>query len=185
MRLFGYARVSTAQQLLDAQVRTLRAAGVEPFRIITDRASGKNTDRPGLDALRTKVEPHDVIVVTKLDRLGRDTLDMLTLIGDFKKNGVSVRFLENGISTEGEMGEMVITILAAVAKAERARILERTNEGRIVAKENGVRFGRTPTVDIDRMKALHDAGQNSTMIARSLGCTPGYVRQVRLREGWK
>ena len=77
-----------------------------------------------------------------LDRLGRDTADMIQLINDFDQMGVAVRFLDEGISTEGTMGQMVVTILSAVAQAERQRILERTNEGRIEAKAKGVKFGR-------------------------------------------
>ncbi|MEF6686077.1 recombinase family protein [Escherichia coli] len=76
MRLFGYARVSTSQQSLDLQVRALKDAGVKANRIFTDKASGSSTDREGLDLLRMKVEEGDVILVKKLDRLGRDTADM-------------------------------------------------------------------------------------------------------------
>lgn len=73
MRLFGYARVSTSKQSLDIQVRTLKDAGVKANRIYTDKASGSSVDREGLDLLRMKVEEGDVILVKKLDRLGRDT----------------------------------------------------------------------------------------------------------------
>ncbi len=82
MRLFGYARVSTSQQSLDLQVRALKDAGVKANRIFTDKASGSSTDREGLDLLRMKVEEGDVILVKKLDRLGRDTADMIQLIKD-------------------------------------------------------------------------------------------------------
>ncbi len=83
MRLFGYARVSTSQQSLDLQVRALKDAGVKANRIFTDKASGSSTDREGLDLLRMKVEEGDVILVKKLDRLGRDTADMIQLIKEF------------------------------------------------------------------------------------------------------
>ncbi len=119
MRLFGYARVSTSQQSLDLQVRALKDAGVKANRIFTDKA-----DREGLDLLRMKVEEGDVILVKKLDRLGRDTADMIQLIKEFDAQGVAVRFIDDGISTDGDMGQMVVTILSAVAQAERRRILE-------------------------------------------------------------
>ncbi|MFU7850189.1 recombinase family protein, partial [Klebsiella pneumoniae] len=131
MRLFGYARVSTSQQSLDLQVRALKDAGVKANRIFTDKASGSSTDREGLDLLRMKVEEGDVILVKKLDRLGRDTADMIQLIKEFDAQGVAVRFIDDGISTDGDMGQMVVTILSAVAQAERRRILERTNEGTV------------------------------------------------------
>ena len=129
MRLFGYARVSTSQQSLDIQVSALLEAGVIPSRLFTDKATGLNTDRRGLQLLLVKVEAGDIVLVKKLDRLGRDTADMIQLIKQFDQMGVAVRFLDDGISTEGPMGKMVITILSAVAQAEHQRILERTNEG--------------------------------------------------------
>jgi DNA invertase Pin-like site-specific DNA recombinase len=134
MRLFGYARVSTSQQSLDIQIKALREAGVEMNRIFSDKASGSHVNRDGLSLLRIKVEQGDVILVKKLDRLGRDTADMIALIKEFDNLGVAIRFLDDGISTEGSMGKMVVTILSAVAQAERQRILERTNEGREEAK---------------------------------------------------
>ncbi|HGX0019855.1 TPA: recombinase family protein, partial [Escherichia coli] len=106
MRLFGYARVSTSQQSLDLQVRALKDAGVKANRIFTDKASGSSTDREGLDLLRMKVEEGDVILVKKLDRLGRDTADMIQLIKEFDAQGVAVRFIDDGISTDGDMGQM-------------------------------------------------------------------------------
>ena len=90
----------------------------------------------------------------KLDRLGRDTADMVHLIKEFDEVGVAIRFLDDGISTEGTMGRMVVTILSAVAQAERQRILERTNEGRIEAKARGVKFGRKRTVDREKCKRV-------------------------------
>lgn len=104
MRLFGYARVSTSQQSLDLQISILKNAGVKHNRIFTDKTSGGNLNRTGLDLLRIKVEEGDVILVTKLDRLGRDTANMVHLIKEFDAIGVAIRFLDDGISTEGTMG---------------------------------------------------------------------------------
>ena len=119
MRLFGYGRVSTSQQSLDIQIKKLKDAGVKANRIFTDKVSGKDIDRKGLNTLSIKVEEGDVVLVTKLDRLGGDTADMINLIKKFDNMKVAVRFLDDGISTEGTMGKMVITILSAVAQAER------------------------------------------------------------------
>jgi len=149
MRLFGYARVSTSQQSLDIQIRALKDVGVKTNRIFSDKASGSSAVRAGLDLLRMKVEEGDVILVKKLDRLGRDTADMIQLIKEFDAQGVSIRFIDDGISTDGEMGKMVVTILSAVAQAERQRILERTNEGREEAKLKGVKFGRKRNKDFN------------------------------------
>ncbi|ECG1390738.1 TPA_asm: recombinase family protein [Salmonella enterica subsp. houtenae serovar 45:g,z51:-] len=178
MRLFGYARVSTSQQSLDIQVRTLKDAGVKANRIYTDKASGSSVDREGLDLLRMKVEEGDVILVKKLDRLGRDTADMIQLIKAFDAQGVAVRFIDDGISTDGEMGQMVVTILSAVAEAERRRILERTNGGRQEAKLKGVRFGRRRTIDRNAVLALRQEGNGATAIARELSIARSTVYKI-------
>ena len=168
MRLFGYARVSTSQQSLDIQVNALKESGVSENRIFTDKKTGSNVDREGLSLLRLKLEAGDLILVKKLDRLGRDTADMIQLIKEFDSMGVSVRFLDDGISTEGAIGKMIVTILSAVAKAERQRILERTNEGRIEAKSNGVKFGRKQSVDRKAVNDLISQGIGATEISKRL-----------------
>ena len=138
MRLFGYARVSTGQQSLKLQINALKKSGVAEKRIFTDKKTGSTAERDGLELLKLKVEQGDCILITKLDRLGRDTADMVNIIKYFDELGVSIKFIDDGISTEGSMGKMVVMILTCVAQAERARILERTNEGRLEAKANGV-----------------------------------------------
>ena len=151
----GYARVSTNQQDLVLQLTALKNAGVEdhPDFLFTDKASGKDDKRHGLQLLLTKARKNDHLLVTKLDRLGRNTGDMIRIIEDLHQRGITVQFLDDGISTEGSMGKMVVTILAAVAQAERERILERTNEGRRAAMDRGVKMGRKPSpgVNISRI----------------------------------
>lgn len=168
MRLFGYARVSTSQQSLDIQINALKEAGVKENRIFTDKASGDKADRAGLKLLKVKVEKGDIVLVKKLDRLGRDTADMIQLIKEFDKIGVAIRFMDDGITTEGDMGKMVVTILSAVAEAEKKRILERTNEGRLEAKAKGVKFGRKRTVNRDKVNNLYLQGKGATAIAKEL-----------------
>ena len=178
MRLFGYARVSTSQQSLDLQVKALRNEGVRANRIFTDKISGGHLNREGLQMLRLKVEEGDIILVKKLDRLGRDTADMIQLIKEFDDMGVAIRFLDDGISTEGTMGKMVVTILSAVAQAERQRILERTNEGRLEAKAKGIKFGRKPSVDKEKIRTLRSQGVGATEIARQLNIGRSTVYKV-------
>ncbi|CFU98572.1 putative resolvase [Yersinia pseudotuberculosis] len=178
MRLFGYARVSTSQQSLDIQIKTLKDAGVKANRIFTDKASGSSADREGLDLLRMKVEEGDVILVKKLDRLGRDTVDMIQLIKEFDAQGVSIQFIDDGISTNGEMGKMVVTILSAVAQAERQRILERTNEGREEAKLKGVKFGRKRRINRKELLELHEQGMGATEIAKKMNIARSTIYKV-------
>ncbi len=182
MRLFGYARVSTSQQSLDVQIKALKTEGVKANRIFTDKVTGSHVNRDGLGLLRVKVEEGDIILVKKLDRLGRDTADMIQLIKEFDGMGVAIRFLDDGISTEGTMGKMVVTILSAVAQAERQRILERTNEGRIEAKAKGIKFGRKQTVNRKKVQRMKDAGIGATDIAKQLGIGRSTVYKVLKEE---
>ncbi|HDY4940619.1 TPA: recombinase family protein [Yersinia enterocolitica] len=142
MALLGYARVSTSHQKLTHQIAELKSIGVREDRIFTDMMSGATDEREGLQRLLSRAEKDDVIICTKMDRLGRNTADMIHIVDACYKKGIAIRFLENGLSTEGTMGKMVIQILAAVAEAERERILERTNDGRVAALAAGVKFGR-------------------------------------------
>lgn len=183
-RLFGYARVSTRQQSLDLQLKRLTSEGVEQHRMFSDKLSGKNIDRPGLDMMQLKVEKGDVILVTKLDRLGRNTADMIAIIQNFHNIGVSVRFLDDNLSTEGTMGMMVITILAAVAQAERARIMERTNEGRAYALKKGVQFGRKPTIDGKKIVKLRNQRHSVISIANRLNISRVSVYTALKAANW-
>lgn len=99
-------------------------------------------------------------------------------IKTFDAQGVAVRFIDDGISTDGEMGKMVVTILLAVAQAERQRILERTNEGRQEAKSKGIRFGRRRTIDRNSVLVLHKNGTGATNIARQLNIARSTVYKI-------
>lgn len=142
MALLGYARVSTNHQKLDLQVAALKEAGVREDRIFSDMMTGSTDERDGLQKLLSRAERDDIIICTKMDRLGRNTANMINIVDSCYKSGIAIKFLENGLSTEGTMGKMVIQILAAVAEAERERILERTNDGRQAALAAGIKFGR-------------------------------------------
>lgn len=178
MRYFGYARVSTSQQSLDIQLKRLKQEGVENHRIFSDKATGNSTEREGLQLLMIKVEKGDTILVTKLDRLGRDTDDMVQLIKKFDQMGVVVKFLDDGLSTEGPMGKMVVTILTAVANAERSRILERTNEGRLEAKARGIKFGRKQSINYDKVFELKAKGLGATKIAQNMNIARSTVYKI-------
>ena len=169
MAKLGYARVSTSQQKLDIQIKALKAQGVREDRIKTDKASGKNTDRPGLEDLLNRAEDGDEVLVTKLDRLGRNTLDMITIVEELREKGASVTFIDDNLTTAGDMGYMLITILSAVAQAERARILERTNEGREAAMENGIQFGRKPHKGSDKALTMIKKGMAAKEVMESTG----------------
>jgi DNA invertase Pin-like site-specific DNA recombinase len=165
----GYARVSTSQQKLDIQIAALKEKGIRKDRIFKDKASGKNTDRPGLEKLLSRAEDGDEVFCTKLDRLGRNTLDMITIVEELQAKGVSATFIDDNLSTKGDIGYMLITILSAVAQAERARILERTNEGREAAMEKGIQFGRKPHKGSDKALKLIKEGMAAKEIMEVTG----------------
>ncbi len=141
---------------------------MEEFRIFCDKQSGNTLARPGLETLLIKLEPKDVLLITRIDRLGRNTLDMLTLMKQLEDMSVAVRFLEDGIDTDGIMGKMVMTIIAALAEGERRRILERMNEGKLEAQAKGIKFGRKFSVDRDQVVKLNKAGYKVAQIAAEM-----------------
>jgi DNA invertase Pin-like site-specific DNA recombinase len=169
MSLFGYARTSIRHHLLDQQIERLAEAGVDADHIFADHLAKQKTDeRSGLRALQDRTRPGDVIAVTSLDRLGRDLSELIRLIEQFNDRGVAVRCLDSDISTENGTGAKMLAILKAVAQAERQSIAERTGEGRLKAKEKGVKFGRKPSVDRDHIQQLRGQGVSASDIARQM-----------------
>ena len=176
MALLGYARVSTSHQKLTVQITELKSVGVRDDRILTDKMSGATDEREGLLRLLARAEKDDIIICTKMDRLGRNTADMMTIVDTCYKKGIAIRFLENGLSTEGTMGKILIQILAAVA--ERGRILERTNDGRIVAMASGVIFGRKPQSKAGFVRQLINQKQSEKNNPRKDWGFSGYLFSV-------
>jgi DNA invertase Pin-like site-specific DNA recombinase len=169
MTVYGYARVSTQDQQLTGQLTALKAAGADP--IYREKISGVRADRPQLAKLMGGLKPGDVVVVTKLDRLGRSTRELLDLIDRISKAGASFRSLGDPLwDTGSSQGRLLSTMLAAIAEFERELIRERTGEGRKRAQANGVKFGRKPKLsDFQRAEALkrRAAGETLASIARS------------------
>jgi len=169
MATIGYARVSTLGQSLSAQLDALKAAGADlAFR---EKVSGVRADRPQLAKLMAGLKPGDIVVVTKLDRLGRSTRELLDLIERIGKAGASFRSLGDPLwDTSSSQGRLLSTLLAAIAEFERELIRERTGEGRKRAMVNGVRFGRKPKLsDYQRAEAIkrRAAGETLASIAKS------------------
>jgi DNA invertase Pin-like site-specific DNA recombinase len=143
MTTVGYARVSTNGQTLATQKALLKHAGVE--QIFSEKVSGIAAKRPELERVLDDLEAGDVLVVTKLDRVGRSTLDLLKILDRIGKAGAGFRSLgDPWADTTTPHGKLMLVILSGVAEFERALILARTNEGRARAMADGVRFGRKP-----------------------------------------
>ena len=154
MAIIGYARVSTQDQRLTGQLEALKAAGAAT--IYREKVSAVRADRPQLAKLMAALQPGDVVVVTKLDRLGRSTRELLDLIEAISKAGAAFRSIGDPLwDTSSSQGRLLSTLLAAIAEFERELIRERTGEGRRRAMANGVKFGRKPKLsDYQRQEAI-------------------------------
>ena len=177
MARIGYARVSTLDQDLDGQVARLKAEGCDVVR--SEKVSGGSRDgRAELATVLDFLRPGDELVVTRLDRLGRDTRDVLNLIHEAEQRGAHVTVLDPHVSTRGEMGHIVLTVLGMVAQMERRFIKERQREGIERAKGAGIYAGGKRRLDRTRIKALHEAGSGPATIARALGCSRMQIYRV-------
>lgn len=141
--LYGYARVSTREQNESLQLDALLAAGVDRRNILVDRISGSSMSRPKLDALLRKLRSGDVVVVWRLDRLGRNTKHLITLVEHFALHDVGFKTLTGiAINTEDATGKLIFKIFAALAEFERDLIIERTKAGLAAARLRGRVGGR-------------------------------------------
>ena len=180
--LIGYARVSSNDQDTSIQAAALRKAGCAVVRV--EKASGKS--REGRDELASILEfirPGDVLVVTKLDRLGRNTRDALNLVHELDERGACLRVLEPAIDTCGPMGRMVLTVLGMVAEMELSFLKDRQRAGIEAAKAKGIYKGRPPTFDRAKILELRKQGMGATAIAEAVGCKRGNVYKALKTAG--
>lgn len=139
--IYGYARVSTVSQELEFQLQALESEGATV--IYKEKFTGTKTDRPQLNELLSKLEEGDKLVVTKLDRLARNTKEGIEIIEVLFEKGVKVHVLNVGLLENTTMGRFFLQTLLAVAEMERNLIVERTQEGKAIAKQQpGFREGR-------------------------------------------
>lgn len=166
----GYARVSTQDQKLDLQRQALQAAGCD--LIFEDHISGTRAKRPGLDKVLAKLAPGVVVVVWRLDRLGRSLSHLVEVLKVIESKGAGFVSLNEAIDTTSASGRLVFHMMAALAEFERALIVERTQAGLAAAKARGAKLGRrrklTPK-QVTHGRALLDAGEAGHAVAQSLG----------------
>jgi len=177
MTVVGYARVSTSGQDYNGQIGELEAAGCK--RIYREKVSGAKADRIELAKLLDALEPGDVLIVTRLDRLARSTLDLLTILKQIAAVGAKFKSLKDPwADTTTPHGELMVTILAGLATFERHLIKARTDEGRMRAKARGVRFGRPPKLTpFQRKEALQRLadGESQADVARAYNIDPAAI----------
>lgn len=180
---FGYARVSTVRQKdgnsLDDQRVKLLAAGAE--EIVVDTFTGTKLDRPEFSKLIGRIQPGDTLYVTKLDRFARTAAEGSTLVQELVSKGITVEILNMGRADNSPMGRLMITVMLAFAEYERDMIIERTQTGKAVAREKGVRvdgrpFKFTPAQMNHAMELLKENSYNQVV------SMTGISRSTLLRE---
>jgi len=182
-RRFGYCRVSSDGQDLTAQRNALQAAACDIIR--EEKVSGSSTaGREQLAILLDFIAEGDTLVVTKLDRLARSTLDMLMIITKLGERGVKfVSLAEPWANTDNPASKLMLTVMAGIAEFERGRIRERQREGVVLAKAKGVFKGGKVRFDPVVIQQKRAEGMTPTEIARHLGCNPATVfRALRLNS---
>lgn len=186
-RVFAYARVSTVEQLTENQQEQIAQAGyqIEERRYVEEKVSGSvpALQRPGFARLLDRLEAGDTVVVTKLDRLGRDSIDVQQTVKLFQGRGVRLVVLQLGnLDLTSSAGELMVKMLAAVADFERDLIIERTQAGLARAKSEGKRLGRpTKTTEKERLEIVEALGKGSTVseVARMYNISRALVHNIR------
>ena len=185
-RVFAYCRVSTLDQTTDNQVQEIAQAGfsVTPGRVITETISGSvmTSERPGFGLLMNKLEAGDVLVVTKLDRLGRNAMDVRATVEALTGMGVRVHCLAlGGVDLTSPAGKMTMAVIAAVAEFERDLLIERTPSGLARAKAGGKALGRPVSLKAAQLLEVAkrlQAGESVAGIARAMNTS----RQTIMRQ---
>lgn len=183
MTAYGYIRTSTRDQNADLQRDALAQAGVLPKHTYADEGvSGTLASRPNLDRLLDRLDEGDEVVAWKLDRMGRNTRNVLDLIEQITGKGASFRSLTEGITTTGPMGKAMLTIMSAFAQLERDTIVERTRAGLDAARAKGKVGGRPSKVDAakrEQIRKLIASGDHTRVeIADMVKISPATLYRV-------
>lgn len=186
-RTFAYARVSTLDQEPQNQLAEIAAAGfqVEPHRIVSETVSGSMSieQRKGFARLLDKMERGDVLVVTKLDRLGRDAIDVSITVARLEKLGIRVHCLAlGGIDLTSSAGKLTMGVINAVAQFERDLLIERTQSGLARAKAQGKPLGRPAALTTDQQAQVRERiakGETVSAIARDMGTSRQTIMRAR------
>ncbi|MCJ2010420.1 recombinase family protein [Methylobacterium sp. J-092] len=177
MARIGYARCSAEDQSLDIQIARLKAEGCQPIR--AEKMSGASRDgRTELAAILDFIREDDELIVLRADRLGRATRDVLNIVHELDQRGAFLTVLDPHVSTRGESGRIVLTVLGMVSQMERRFILERQREGIEAVKAKGLYTGGKRRLDRDKVLAMKAAGTGPAAIARALGCSRMQVYRI-------
>ncbi|MCR6732602.1 MAG: recombinase family protein [Afipia sp.] len=179
--IYGYARVSTCGQSLDVQLGQLKDAGC--IHIYREHKSGATADRPQLKRMLRVLKPGDLVVIAAVDRLSRDTTDLLLLARQMQQAGAGLKSLaEPLVDTTSEFSDLVLAVLGLAATFERRRMLERTARGRAEALANGVKFGRPSKLSpMERERAIsrRGAGEPVSKIAKDFNVSCSTISRIQ------
>jgi DNA invertase Pin-like site-specific DNA recombinase len=188
-KIIGYARVSTIEQDLSLQIDALKTAGCEQQFIFADTVSGAKVDRPGLVAGLKLLDKGDILLVWRLDRLGRSMVDLVNLIESLRCRGIGFRSLCDGaIDTTTASGELIFNVFSALAQFERRLIQERTKAGLSAARARGRKGGRHPVTAADprvRMAKImyHEKAMDIQDVCRTLKISRAtFYRYIAIEE---
>ncbi|GAB4018807.1 recombinase family protein [Spirosoma koreense] len=176
-KLFGYARVSTIEQNLDTQLDALHKAGCD--EIFQDKITGVATSRPALDRLLNHLRPGDTVMVARFFRLGRSRDHLISLLGDFARQGIHFKALDLGVDSSTPAGKLVLQIFAALAEYDRESILEKTQAGRLLAKATGKHMGRPAGVDEEKYAKVKKAVERGLSVTEILSLTDISLSSVK------
>jgi DNA invertase Pin-like site-specific DNA recombinase len=177
--LIGYARVSTTDQKAELQVDALKAASCE--RVFTDKASGSLASRPQLDRMLDHLREGDVVVVWRLDRLGRSLKNLIALVEGLAERGVGFRSLSESIDTTTANGRLFFSVMGALAEFERDLIRERTIAGLAAARARGRVGGRPPKMTPDKVKVAREMYASKEYTVEAIAKTVGVSRKTIYR----
>jgi len=180
MSQIGYSRVSTVDQAADLQHDEFARAGCS--RVFTDTASGSATERPQLSAALDYLREGDVLVVWRLDRLGRSLKHLVQVVSDLHDRGVGFRSLHENIDTTTPTGRLVFHIFAALAEFERDLIRERTTAGLAAARARGRKGGRKPVLTARKVKVAHQMYQAGDSTVAEIAAVLGVSRATVYRH---
>lgn len=184
--MIGYARVSTEDQKLDLQKDALIRAGIEADCIYAEHVSGVKTKRPKLDECLKALREGDILVVWRLDRLGRSLPELIRILDTLQRKGIGFRSLNESIDTTTAVGRMVFHMMAAIAQFERDLISERTKAGLKAARARGHRGGRKPKMDAKKIKMakamLGDPTVTMAEVAAALNVCQATIYRALARE---
>ena len=176
-KVFGYARVSMADQNLDTQLDLLEKAGCD--QIFQDKITGMSTSRPALDEMQSKLRTGDTVVVARFFRLGRSRDHLISLISEFNRLGIQFKAMDLGVDSTTPAGRMVIGIFSTLAEYDRENLLDKTRSGQILAVAKGKHIGRPKGINEEQFGKVRKAMEKGLSVNETVNLTGISISSVK------